>query len=458
MRARAGRLADGDPGGNSRFAIDCRAAALESRAGGLRRDDVDLAAGKNARAFASTSSTDRSGFAATGIRALVRSVGLDRARAQTFRRTQRPRRGTAPHLSRPDDARFSRGHEPDLNQRIRMSAPDAAGECISRTSARGLGGRAARSSGDWPLRLCRRNFIEHALRHRRDLARIDFARRHHLFLWLSSLDSASRNGVFASAFLFGGAGTRPFGFWTTEHGRRRVLRDSGRLGRRFRNSYLWALPASADRQRIASRCHRHLGCKTWTRRFFRRAHNRCRLSRACAERFDGLLTAWCADRHRHFLCRSLHVHDFVSLHSRTTGATPPRLGFRDRQKICAVERAASCAGVDFLDRDFVPAERNRVFARSSTSLRGKHAFTRAEKQPRQSRVGSDHAQNADALGTSPGDCAGARSARTARRLARNLRALERAPSCGQNQKLLHARSALSFTELDAKKSRTLACN
>src|SRR5439155_23999071 len=121
-------------------------------------------------------------------------------------------------------------------------------------------------------------------------------------------------------------------------------------------------------------------------------------------------------------------------------------------------RAASCAGIDFLERDLVPAQRNRVFARSSPSVRGEHAFTRAEEQPRRSRVGSDHAQNAAALGTSPGHCAGARSAGTPRRLAKNLRALDRAPSCGQNQELLHARSALSFTKLDAKKSRTLAYN
>src|SRR5260370_42132921 len=74
VRARAGWFADGNARRHSRFAIDRGPAAAEPGTGGVRADDVDLAAGKNSGALASLASGDRSGLAATGTRARVRSA------------------------------------------------------------------------------------------------------------------------------------------------------------------------------------------------------------------------------------------------------------------------------------------------------------------------------------------------------------------------------------------------
>jgi hypothetical protein len=120
-----------------------------------------------------------------------------------------------------------------------------------------------------------------------------------------------------------------------------------------------------------------------------------------------------------------------------------------------VDREATCAHVDFVNRTFVFAECNRVFAGTSASLRSKPTFARAEKQSRQSCPSEDHAQNADALGTGANNCPCEQSTGTARRLAENWRALARTPSRWQNQKLLHTSRSLPFAERDAKKSGTV---
>src|SRR4029077_19898309 len=159
-----------------------------------------------------------------------------------------------------------------------------------------------------------------------------------------------------------------------------------------------------------------------------------------------------ADRDRHFFRRSFYVHDSVSFHPRTAASAASRLGLRDSKKICAVEPATPCPHVDFCKRAFVVADRNRFFTRSAASLRREHTFAGTEKQSCQSRTSRDHAQNANTLGAGPRNRACEQSARTARRLAENCRALERASGRSQNQKLLHPGCALSFTKIDAAKS------
>ena len=198
-----------------------------------------------------------------------------------------------------------------------MPAFDAPGKSVSLASMRRLERRCIGNSRDRARRVCRGNFPEHALRHRRDPAWIDPARQRHFFYWISSLDSTVRNGVFTPAFMFGGAGAGPSPFWPAQHGGGRVLRDPGGPGRRFCNPDLRTLPASARRWRVASRGHCHLSGKTWPRRFFWRAHHRRRFSGSGSERLDGFLAARRAHCHRHFLRRSFYVHDFVSLRSRT---------------------------------------------------------------------------------------------------------------------------------------------
>src|SRR4029077_16268549 len=189
-----------------------------------------------------------------------------------------------------------------------------------------------------------------------------------------------------------------------------------------------------------------------------RAHHCGRISCANSEWVAGFLAARCVDRNRHLLCRSFYVHDFVPVHSRKTASAASRLGLRDSKKICAMERAAPCPHVDFCQHGPRMADRNRVFTCSAASLRGEHTFTGTEEQSCQSRASRDHAQNADALGASPRHPAREQSATTARRLAEDCRALERASGRGQNQKLLHAGCALSFTTIDAVESRTVEQN
>ena len=125
-----GRFADADAGWNSRSPINRSAIASEPRPAGFQGDDVDLAAGENPRAIASLTSGDRSGLAAAGIRARVRSARRDRAGAKAFRGSERDRTGTTAHFARSDDADFSGGDEPAFDQCVRVPAFNASGTRI----------------------------------------------------------------------------------------------------------------------------------------------------------------------------------------------------------------------------------------------------------------------------------------------------------------------------------------
>src|SRR5437870_9021303 len=98
---------------------------------------------------------------------------------------------------------------------------------------------------------------------------------------------------------------------------------------------------------------------------------------------------------------------------------------------------------DFFGYSFVAADCHWLFAGSPAPVRSQHTFTGTEKHPRKSRPSSNHEKNADPVGASVGNRSREESAGTARLLAKNLRALAAAPSDWQNQKLLHARGALS---------------
>src|SRR6266404_2022891 len=118
---------------------------------------------------------------------------------------------------------------------------------------------------------------------------------------------------------------------------------------------------------------------------------------------------------------------------------------------CAQTRAHA----DFFEHSFVGADCRWLFADSPAPVRSQHTFTGTEKHPRKSRPSSHHEKNADPVGASVGNRSRGQSAGTARLLAKNLRALATAPGSRQNQKLLHARGALSVTKLDASKSTTI---
>src|SRR6266446_10211145 len=120
-----------------------------------------------------------------------------------------------------------------------------------------------------------------------------------------------------------------------------------------------------------------------------------------------------------------------------------------------MDRAQTRAHADFFECRFVAADCRWLFADSPAPARSQHTFTGTEKHPRKSRPSSNHEKNAGTLGTRVGNRSRGQSAGTARLLAKNLRALAAAPSDWQNQKLLHARGALSFTKLDASKSATI---
>src|SRR5438876_8144801 len=117
--------------------------------------------------------------------------------------------------------------------------------------------------------------------------------------------------------------------------------------------------------------------------------------------------------------------------------------------------AQTRAHVDLFERSFVATDCHWLFAGSPAPVRSQHTFTGTEKHPRKSRPSSNHAKNACPLGASVSNRSRAESAGTARLLAKNLRALAAAPGSRQNQKLLHARGALSVTKLDAGKSATI---
>src|SRR5437899_3352226 len=127
-----------------------------------------------------------------------------------------------------------------------MPAIDATGERLSDTGERGLERWTARCFRDRSVRLRGGNFLEHALRRRRDARELGIAGRNYFLCRLSAMAAAAGNGICAFALVPGC--TRR---WTdclrqASYGGRWFLRDPGRTRRRFRDSNFRALSTGAN--------------------------------------------------------------------------------------------------------------------------------------------------------------------------------------------------------------------
>ena len=235
-------------------------------------------------------------------------------------------------LTSPDrhHAHLSRGHQPTVDQRLRLPGVDEKSERLPRPGERGLGRRAARGSGDGALGLRRGNFAQHAPRHRRHAARLDPARRRRFLCRLSPLAAAARNGLFASPLLPRRARRRAAHFPRAQHGHDRDVRDPDRAGRGFRDPDFRPLPTGAKRRSRPRPGDRGSGREPWPRDFLWRPHDRGRLSRAAPRRLGRLHPAGRAHRDRHPRGRSFHDERFLPLHPGTFASAAARLDSRPR--------------------------------------------------------------------------------------------------------------------------------
>src|SRR5262249_1193632 len=208
-----------------------------------------------------------------------------------------------------------------------MSAVDATRERFSHAGSRWLGGRAARRARDRSLGFCRRNFSEHALRHRGDPGQLRIAGWNYFLRRFSALAATARNGIRAFAVMLGRSRGRIALLRPTPHGRGRVLCNPGWTRRRFRHFDFWPLSTGANRRGGISAVHCYFGSETWPRGILWRADHGSWFSRVDSERLDGFLPAGRADCDRDFFRRTLHVHNPVSVRAAAAGAPAARLDF-----------------------------------------------------------------------------------------------------------------------------------
>ncbi len=113
-----------------------------------------------------------------------------------------------------------------------MPALDAARKRVSQNRSRRMGRQqAAANSRDRALGVCIRNFVEHALRCRRDIAWFSRARQHDFFRWVSPMAAFGGHGVLPSSLMFGGANCGTASFRAAKHDQCRLLRHSRRTWR-----------------------------------------------------------------------------------------------------------------------------------------------------------------------------------------------------------------------------------
>src|SRR5260370_16745922 len=86
-----------------------------------------------------------------------------------------------------------------------------------------MGWWPSRSSRDRALSVCGGNFPQHALRHRCNTGRFSFTRGQHFLCRFSPVAAADRHGIFAPAFMPGGALAWFSHFWPLEHVERRLF-------------------------------------------------------------------------------------------------------------------------------------------------------------------------------------------------------------------------------------------
>src|SRR6266480_1379861 len=241
------------------------------------------------------------------------------AGAQAFCRRHRDRTRTTAYFTRSNNATPSRGDESGFNKRVRLPALDAPGKCVPCDCARGMERRPPGNTCDGPFGIRSGNFTHHALRCCCYIAWLSRTGGRHLLYRLRSMVAITGNGIFASPFLFSGAYVWPTHFWPTQHGERGLLRNSRWSGRRFCDSYAGALSPGTRRWRVTSSGYRYVDCKTWTRSFFRRAHDCGRISGSDTERLDELRSTRSTYRNWYFPRRPVYVLDFVSVRSRVAG-------------------------------------------------------------------------------------------------------------------------------------------
>src|SRR5581483_4147688 len=142
--------------------------------------------------------------------------------------------------------------------------------------------------------------------------------------------------------------------------------------------------------------------------------DRGRISRVDFERIARLLAAWGPYRNRHFLRRSIHVHDPLLVRETEASTTGTRLGLRGREKICALE--CETAGADADRGRSGPAGLNAVWLLppAAAAVCRQRSVARAKKQPGRRSASGDYGQNADAVGTGAGDRSCARRAGASR--------------------------------------------
>src|SRR5439155_18847613 len=101
--------------------------------------------------------------------------------------------------------------------------------------------------------------------------------------------------------------------------------------------------------------------------------------------------------------------------------------FRERKKVCALDRSKARADAAFFNCAFVSPDCDRLFAKSAASFRDQHTFAATQENSRKSGAGGNHACSASTLGAGLDDCALGESAGAARLLAEDSRPLARTP-------------------------------
>src|SRR6266487_3518700 len=105
-----------------------------------------------------------------------------------------------------------------------MPALDAARKRVSENRNRKMGQQQAfANSRDRALGVCIRDFVEHALRCRRDIAWLSRAREHDFFRWVSPMAAFGGHGVLPSSVMSGSAYCGPDSFRAAEHDQCRLL-------------------------------------------------------------------------------------------------------------------------------------------------------------------------------------------------------------------------------------------
>src|SRR6266487_2278200 len=194
-----------------------------------------------------------------------------------------------------------------------MPALDAPRERVSCDRRRRLERRSIANFHHWAAGFCVGDFLEHALRRRRDAAWLNPAGRRDLLCRVSpNAFGAGGHGVLPSPLLLDRTDGWAALVWTTQHGQRRLLCHSRRAGCRFRNSHARAVPPGACRRRTTSESYCHFRRKTWSSGVLWRAHDCSWIPRAGAEWRHEFFATWCAHCDWHFRRRPVHVLDFVA--------------------------------------------------------------------------------------------------------------------------------------------------